>query len=107
MLVVRGKYQSVIATFEPDIVPDSPNWFAWLDAATTSEFAFYEDESDECLCYVQKRDGVWYVYRVRRNRTREVELGGSQAVTIAALWSAYRHLVNEELREQGSTTRQT
>jgi hypothetical protein len=105
--VVHGKYQSIMGYFQPDIVPDSPNWFVWLGKTDIVHFAFYELDSDECLCRVHKRDNRWYAYRNGRNKVREIEIGSGDKVTIAALWDAYRHLIDEEKREQGSLTRQT
>ena len=92
--VVHGKFQSIMGYFQPDIVPDSVNWFAWLEDSDTQDFAFYELDSDACLCRARKRDGLWYAYQVvGRTRVREVELGTSDKVTIATLWDAYRQLV--------------
>lgn len=92
--VVRARYRSIIAHLHPDIVIDSPAWFAWLEQPETQRFAFYEDESDGCLFHAQKREGVWYAYR--QNKAPEIEIGSSDTVTIAALWSAYDRLMNDE-----------
>lgn len=105
--VIHARLHSPIATFQAEIVPDSLAWVEWLDQPSTHAFALYDEEADECLCRAHKREGGWYVYRIGRGKMREVELGSSATVTMAALWTAYDQLIAAELREQGSTSRQT
>jgi hypothetical protein len=108
MPVVQGVHQSILGYLPryPDIIPDTPAWFVWLGQEDMVHFAFYERDSDECLCRVQKRDGIWYAYRRGKSKTRQIKIGSSEDVTIAALWNAYHKLVEKQLQEDGVLTRQ-
>jgi len=78
----------------PDIRLDSPAWFAWLDAPTTTRFSYalynraqgYIDGFMTVRKETRQRGGAyWSVYRRREGRLRKVYVGSSAALTLNRL----------------------
>jgi hypothetical protein len=81
-------------TLGPSIPLDSPTWFAWLEAPTTTCFAYallnrtegYFDGRMTVRKERRQRGGVyWSVYRRQGHRLRKLYLGPSSALTQARL----------------------
>ena len=74
----------------PSIALDSPAWFAWLDAPTTTRFSFALH--NRARGYIdgfmtvrkerrQRGGGYWSVYRRHAQQVRKVYVGASAALT--------------------------
>ena len=74
----------------PTIKMDTPAWFAWLDAPTTSRFSYAMH--NRRLGYIdgfmtvrkerrQRGSAYWTVYRRQGKRLRKIYLGPSAALT--------------------------
>jgi len=81
-------------TCEPDIRLDSPAWFAWLDAPTTTSFSYalfnraqgYFDGFMTLRKERRQRGGAyWSVYRRQGRRLHKHYVGPSAALTKAQL----------------------
>lgn len=88
---------------------DSPAWWAWLAAPTTTRFAY--PLLDPAVGYVvgfmtvrkegrQRGSVYWTVYRRAGARLRKVYLGRSETVTAARL-QAIADQLREEARRRG------
>ena len=78
----------------PDIVVDSPAWFAWLEAPTTTSFSYplFDPAAGYILGFMtvrkeQRKRGTsyWSVYRRCQGRVQRVYLGRSVTLTDARL----------------------
>ena len=78
----------------PSIPLDSPAWFAWLDAPTTTRFSYplfnarqgYIDGFMTARKEKRQRGGAyWSIYRRSQGRLRKVYVGASAALTRARL----------------------
>ena len=78
----------------PDILVDSPAWFAWLEASTTTSFSYplFDLARGYIMGFMtvrkeQRKRGTsyWSVYRRCHGRVRRVYLGRSVTVTDARL----------------------
>lgn len=78
----------------PSIPLDSPAWFAWLDAPTTTRFSYplfnprqgYIDGFMTARKEKRQRGGAyWSLYRRSHGRVRKVYVGASAAMTRARL----------------------
>jgi hypothetical protein len=77
-----------------DIVVDSPAWFAWLEAATTTSFSYplFDPAGGYIMGFMtvrkeQRKRGTsyWSVYRRCHGRVQRVYLGRSSTITDARL----------------------
>ncbi len=78
----------------PDIVVDSPAWFAWLEAPTTTSFSYplFDPAAGYIMGFMtvrkeqrQRGTSYWSVYRRRQGRVQRVYLGRSGTLTDARL----------------------
>lgn len=78
----------------PSIQMDTPAWFAWLDAPTTTRFSYAMH--NRALGYIdgymtvrkerrQRGGAYWTVYRRQGKRLRKIYLGASAALTCERL----------------------
>ncbi len=74
----------------PDIVVDSPAWFAWLEAPTTTRFSYplFDPAAGYIMGFMtvrkeQRKRGTsyWSVYRRCQGRVQRVYLGRSATIT--------------------------
>ena len=88
-LVRQARLEDPDAT-GPDLYLDSPEWFAWLDAPTTTRFSYalynrargYIDGFMTVRKETRQRGGAyWSVYRRRGGRLRKIYVGPSAALT--------------------------
>ena len=89
--------QRVLYLAGPDrssIVLDSPDWFAWLEAASTTSFSYplFDPDRGSIVGFMtvskeRRQRGGWYwrVFRRVGGRVRKVYLGRSAVVTDARL----------------------
>jgi hypothetical protein len=77
-----------------DIVVDSPAWFEWLEAATTTSFSYplFDPASGYIKGFMTGRKeprkrgtSYWSVYRRCQGRVQRVYLGRSVTITVARL----------------------
>jgi LuxR family maltose regulon positive regulatory protein len=68
----------------PDIVVDSPSWFAWLDDPATRSFSF-RGPAGTLTARKERRsgsvEGYWVAYRKRDGKLRKTYLGKAEKVT--------------------------
>lgn len=78
----------------PDIVVDSPAWFAWLEAPTTTSFSYplFDPAAGYIMGFMtvrkeQRKRGTsyWSVYRRCQGRVQRVYLGRSVTISDARL----------------------
>ncbi len=78
----------------PDIVVDSPAWFAWLEAPTTTSFSYplFDPAAGYIMGFMtvrkeqrQRGTSYWSVYRRCQGRVQRVYLGRSGTLTDARL----------------------
>ncbi len=78
----------------PDIMLDSPAWFAWLEAPTTTRFSYplFDPAAGYIMGFMtvrkeQRKRGTsyWSVYRRCQGRVQRVYLGRSVTLTDARL----------------------
>ena len=94
-------------TEAPSICLDSPAWFAWLDAPTTTRFSYplfnpsqgYIEGFMTARKEKRPRGGAyWSIYRRCQGRLRKVYVGASAAMTQARLDQIAAHF-----RQQNSS----
>jgi len=92
----RGRRALLSDPSEPgaDILVDSPAWFAWLEASTTTRFSYplFDPARGYIMGFMtvrkeQRKRGTsyWSVYRRCQGRVRKIYLGRSVTVTDARL----------------------
>ena len=89
----------------PDLVVDSPSWFAWLDDPANRSFSF-EGSAGTLTARKERRgagDGYWTAYRKRNGKLHKTYLGKAERVTQHRLDEAARLLaepgVDRSLKE--------
>ncbi len=102
------------ATPAPRIRLDSPAWHAWLEAPTTTRFAYplHDQQRGYIAGFItvrkegrQRGGAYWTVYRRVGVQVRKACLGRSAAVTRDRLEAIAQGLLAQAtMREEGSTT---
>ena len=92
----------------PDSVEYATSWVAWLNQATTTTFALYDDNpiDDEKLCTVHKDGELWHIRYQGRKKIYTQLIGPSEAVTSDNLWQAMVELWEKVRTAEGATRRQ-
>jgi LuxR family maltose regulon positive regulatory protein len=85
---------------------DTPAWFAWLAAATTTRFSYplYDCQVGYIVGFMtvrkeqrQRGGGYWVAYRRRGGQVRKVYIGSSGAITAQQLQAIAHRLQGKEV----------
>ncbi len=85
------------AQARPQLTPDSPNWFAWLDQLKSFHFAGKSGHFTARQEAKQRGDRYWYAYRKAYSRRLKRYLGATTRLTLAYLEQTARFLQEDAL----------
>lgn len=92
---------------------DTPAWFAWLAAETTTRFSYplFDPQVGYIVGWMtvrkerrQRGRAYWVAYRRLEGQVRKVYLGHSQAVTTQRLHTVGCRLQGKEVADNGETS---
>lgn len=89
------------------ILPDSPEWFAWLASLSSFRFIGRHGRLSACRGYDHGPKHTWYAYRSIRQRTYKRYLGVTEHLTLTCLEHMAAHLQSYENLHNGAKTEKT